>query len=205
MWFGDLVTMEWWDDIWLNEGFARCFEYLCLNEIQQKEYKYWDNFIYYIYEKALKFDESKSIHPIVREVNSIFFIDSIFDTISYAKGASVIKMLMHYIGNNNFKKSISLYLKKYKYKNTITSMLWECFDEVSKLKISILMNEWINFSGHPLLNIDIISKNNKYFFKLSQKSMLEDNETIWKIPVFMKSKHFEICRLVETRDYEISF
>jgi hypothetical protein len=67
------------------------------------------------------------------------------------------------------------------------------------------MNEWINFSGHPLLSIDIISKNNKYFFKLSQKSMLEDNETIWKIPVFMKSKHFEICRLVETRDYEISF
>ena len=205
MWFGDLVTMEWWDDIWLNEGFARCFEYLCLNEIQQKEYKYWDNFIYYIYEKALKFDESKSTHPIVREVDSIFFIDSIFDTISYAKGASVIKMLMHYIGNNNFKKSISLYLKKYKYKNTITSMLWECFDEVTKLKISILMNEWINFSGHPLLSIDIISKNNKYFFKLSQKSMLEDNETIWKIPVFMKSKHFEICRLVETRDYEISF
>ena len=112
---------------------------------------------------------------------------------------------MHYIGNNNFKKSISLYLKKYKYKNTITSMLWECFDEVTKLKISILMNEWINFSGHPLLSIDIISKNNKYYFKLSQKSMLEDNETIWKIPVFMKSKHFEICRLVETRDYEISF
>ena len=62
---------------------------------------------------------------------------------------------MHYIGNNNFKKSISLYLKKYKYKNTITSMLWECFDEVTKLKISILMNEWINFSGHPLLSIDI--------------------------------------------------
>jgi hypothetical protein len=112
---------------------------------------------------------------------------------------------MHYIGNNNFKKSISLYLKKYKYKNTKTSMLWECFDEVTKLKISILMNEWINFSGHPLLSIDIISRNNKYFFKLNQKSTLEDDETIWKIPVFIKSKHFEICRLVETRDYEISF
>ena len=67
------------------------------------------------------------------------------------------------------------------------------------------MNEWINFSGHPLLSIDIISKNNKFFFKLSQKSLLEDNETIWKIPIFIKSKHFEICRLVETRDYEISF
>ena len=205
MWFGDLVTMEWWDDIWLNEGFARCFEYLSLNEIQPKEYNYWDNFIYYIYDKALIFDETNTTHPIVRKVESIFQIDSIFDTISYCKGSSVIKMLMHYIGLNNFKKSISKYLHKYKYKNTITSMLWECFDEITKLKISELMNEWINFSGHPLLSIDIISKNEKYFFKLNQKSMLENDETIWKLPVFIKSKHFEICRLVNSRDYEISF
>ena len=205
MWFGDLVTMEWWDDIWLNEGFARCFEYLSLNEIQPKEYKYWDNFIYYIYDKALSFDESVTTHPIVRKVESVYMIDLIFDTISYSKGSSVIKMLMHYIGIENFKKSISTYLKKYKYKNTVTSILWECFDEVTKLKISVLMNEWINFSGHPILNIDIISKGNKYFFKLKQKSMLKDDNTIWKLPVFMKSKNFEICRLVSIEEYEISF
>jgi hypothetical protein len=205
MWFGDLVTMEWWDDIWLNEGFARIFEFLCLNGIQPKEYKYWDNFIYYIYDKALIFDESSTTHPIVRKVNRVYLIDTIFDTISYSKGSSVIKMLMHYIGIDNFKKSISVYLKKYKYKNTETYMLWECFDEITKLKISELMNEWINFSGHPLLSVDIISRNEKYFIKLSQKSMLENDETIWKLPVFIKSKHFEICRLVPTRDYEISF
>ena len=205
MWFGDLVTMEWWDDIWLNEGFARCFEYLCLNEIQSKEYKYWDNFIYYIYDKALSFDESSTTHPIVRKVDSINSIDSIFDTISYSKGSSVIIMLMHYIGINNFKKSISIYLKKYEYKNTETYMLWECFDEITKLKISELMNEWINFSGHPLLSVDIISKNGKYFFKLNQKSMLDNDETIWRLPVFIKSKHFQICRLITTRDYELSF
>ena len=93
MWVGGLVTIEWWDDIWLNEGFAKCFEYLCLNEIQQKKYKYWDNFIYYKYGKVLIFDESKSTPPIVREVNSISSIDYIFDAILYAKGASVIKML----------------------------------------------------------------------------------------------------------------
>ena len=205
MWFGDLVTMEWWDDIWLNEGFARIFEFLALNEIQSKEYNFWDNFIYYIYDKALLFDELVSTHPIVRKVDSIYLIDSVFDIISYSKGSSVIKMLMHYIGIDNFKKSISIYLKKYKYKNTVTSMLWECFDEITKLKISKLMNEWINFSGHPLLSIDIISKDNKYYFKLNQKSLLPDDETIWRLPVFIKSKNFEICRLVNTRDYEISF
>ena len=204
MWFGDLVTMEWWNDIWLNEGFARCFEFICLNEIQEKEYNYWDNFIYYIYDKVLETDEKDNTLPIVRKVDNIFMIDSVFDLISYSKGASVIKMLMHYIGIENFKKSICIYLQKYKYKNTDTSKLWECFDEITKFKISELMKEWVNFSGHPLLSIDIVSKDKKYFFKLNQKSMLND-ETIWKLPVFIKSKNFEICRLISTKSDEISF
>ena len=205
MWFGNLVTMEWWDDIWLNEGFARIFEFLCLTEIEKKENKFWDNFIYYIYDQALEYDERKDTHPIVRKIGNVKMIDTIFDTISYAKGSSVIKMLMHYIGIDNFRKSIATYLKKYMYKNTETSMLWECFDEITKLKISELMNEWVNFSGHPLLTIDIIQKENKYYFKLEQKSMLSDDNTLWKLPVFIKSKNFEICRLINTNEYEISF
>ena len=205
MWFGNLVTMEWWDDIWLNEGFARIFEFLCLTEIEKKENKFWDNFIYYIYDQALLYDERKDTHPIVRKIENVKMIDTIFDTISYAKGSSVIKMLMHYIGIDNFRKSIATYLKKYMYKNTETSMLWECFDEITKLKISELMNEWVNFSGHPLLTIDIIQKENKYYFKLEQKSMLSNDNTLWKLPVFIKSKNFEICRLINTNEYEISF
>ena len=205
MWFGNLVTMEWWDDIWLNEGFARIFEFLCLTEIEKKENKFWDNFIYYIYDQALEYDERKDTHPIVRKIENVKMIDTIFDTISYAKGSSVIKMLMHYIGIDNFRKSIATYLKKYMYKNTETSMLWECFDEITKLKISELMNEWVNFSGHPLLTIDIIQKENKYYFKLEQKSMLSNDNTLWKLPVFIKSKNFEICRLINTNEYEISF
>ena len=205
MWFGNLVTMEWWDDIWLNEGFARIFEFLCLTEIEKKENKFWDNFIYYIYDQALLYDERKDTHPIVRKIGNVKMIDTIFDTISYAKGSSVIKMLMHYIGIDNFRKSIATYLKKYMYKNTETSMLWECFDEITKLKISELMNEWVNFSGHPLLTIDIIQKENKYYFKLEQKSMLSNDNTLWKLPVFIKSKNFEICRLINTNEYEISF
>ena len=205
MWFGNLVTMEWWDDIWLNEGFARIFEFLCLTEIEKKENKFWDNFIYYIYDQALEYDERKDTHPIVRKIGNVKMIDTIFDTISYAKGSSVIKMLMHYIGIDNFRKSIATYLKKYMYKNTETSMLWECFDEITKLKISELMNEWVNFSGHPLLTIDIIQKENKYYFKLEQKSMLSNDNTLWKLPVFIKSKNFEICRLINTNEYEISF
>ena len=185
--------------------FARIFEFLCLTEIEKKENKFWDNFIYYIYDQALIYDERENTHPIVRKVGTIKMIDTIFDTISYAKGSSVIKMLMHYIGIDNFRKSISTYLKKYMYKNTNTSMLWECFDEITKLKISELMNEWVNFSGHPLLSIDIFQKEDKYYFKLEQKSMLKNDNTLWKLPVFIKSKKFEICRLITTKEYEISF
>ena len=205
MWFGDLVTMEWWDDIWLNEGFARIFEFLCLTEIEKKENKFWDNFIFYIYNEALIYDEASNTHPIVRKVETVEMMDKIFDTISYAKGSSVIKMLMHYIGIDNFRKSVSTYLKKYMYKNTNTKMLWECFDEITKLKVSELMNEWVNFAGHPLLTVDIIKKEEKYYFKLEQNSMLENDNTIWKLPVFIKSKNFEICRLIPSKDYEISF
>ena len=205
MWFGDLVTMEWWDDIWLNEGFARIFEFLCLTEIEKKENRFWDNFIYYIYDQALIYDERTDTHPIVRKIEKVIMIDTIFDTISYGKGSSVIKMLMHYIGIDNFRKSISTYLKKYMYKNTVTSQLWECFDEITKLKISELMNEWVNFSGHPLLTIDIIKKEEKYFFSLEQNSMLPNDNTIWKLPVFIKSKNFEICPLISTKTHEISF
>ena len=204
MWFGDLVTMEWWDDIWLNEGFARIFEFLCLTEIEKKENKFWDNFIFYIYNEALIYDERNDTHPIVRQVKTVQMINTIFDTISYAKGSSVIKMLMHYIGIDNFRKSICTYLKRYMYKNTNTSMLWQCFDEITNLKISELMNEWVNISGHPLLKIDIIKKEEKYFFKLEQISVLK-NDTLWKLPVFIKSKNFEICRLISSKEYEISF
>ena len=144
MWFGDLVTMEWWDDIWLNEGFARIFEYLCLNEREKKENKFWDNFLYYIYNNALIYDESQNTHPIVRKIINTNMINTIFDTISYCKGSAVIKMLMHYIGIDNFRKSISSYLKKYMYKNTNTTMLWAIFDEITKL-ISLLFSSMIIF------------------------------------------------------------
>ena len=71
MWFGDLVTMEWWNDIWLNEGFARIFEFLCLTEIEKKENNFWDNFIYYIYNEALISDEAETTHPIVRKIQTM--------------------------------------------------------------------------------------------------------------------------------------
>ena len=104
MWFGDLVTMEWWNDIWLNEGFARILEFVCLSNIEKEEYEYRNNFIINIYENAITSDEKTITHPINAIVNSANEIDEIFDVISYSKGSSIIRMLMYYIGEDILEK-----------------------------------------------------------------------------------------------------
>ena len=213
MWFGNLVTMEWWDDIWLNEGFARCFEFLCLNSIESKEYQIGENYISSIYNSALNSDESPNTHSVCQTIKKLSDPESIFDVISYGKGSSIIMMLFKYIGVDLFKRSLSEYLKKYQNKNTTTKMLWKCFDEVTKLNISNLMKEWTNIPGHPILEIEIIEnqqkesdeksdKNNNYkssyAIKLTQLNLINktDDSTLWQIPVFIKSKDFELRKLL---------
>ena len=196
MWFGDLVTMEWWNDIWLNEGFARILEFVCLSNIEKKEYKYWDNFIINIYENAITSDEKTYTHPVNAVVNSANEIDEIFDVISYAKGSSIIRMLMYYIGEDLFKKSLRKYLKDNMYKNTTTKILWENFDDVcGNMNINELMNEWINFKGHPVINVKVDEE--KKFLLLEQKNMLNE-ETKWKVPLFLKTKEIEKIFLMES-------
>ena len=181
MWFGNLVTMEWWNDIWLNEGFARLFEYLCLNSFENEKMKYWDNYIELIYESALTSDERISTHPINVEVPSARNIEEIFDNISYAKGSSVIRMLYYYLGEDLFKKSIRLYMEENKFKNTTTEILWKCFNNVTQLDILTLMNEWVNIPSHPILSIEI-NKNNINI----KQTAYNNSDLLWKIPLFVK-------------------
>ena len=196
MWFGDLVTMEWWNDIWLNEGFARILEFVCLSNIEKEEYEYRNNFIINIYENAITSDEKAITHPINAIVNSANEIDEIFDVISYSKGSSIIRMLMYYIGEDLFKKSLRKYLKENMFKNTTTKILWKNFDDVcGNMNINELMNEWINFKGHPLINVKIDDEKN--FLLLEQKNMLNE-ETMWKVPLFLKTKNIEKVYLMES-------
>ena len=200
MWFGNLVTMEWWNDIWLNEGFARLFEYLCLNSFENEKMKYWDNYIELIYESALTSDERISTHPINVEVPSARNIEEIFDNISYAKGSSVIRMLYYYLGEDLFKKSIRLYMEENKFKNTTTEILWKCFNNVTQLDILTLMNEWVNIPSHPILSIEI-NKNNINI----KQTAYNNSDLLWKIPLFVKCSKKEKIILMESKEINIDF
>ena len=195
MWFGNLVTMEWWNDIWLNEGFARILEYLCLNDVLSKKYLLWDNFLGLIYFAGLRYDTWNCTHPVVRNVNYSYEINEIFDTISYAKGASLIRMLMCYLGEEMFQQGLRKYLKANAYGNTTTEMLWDCFDEVvrncnksNEISVKQLMNPWLYQQGFPIIDVSLQNDNNTWYIKLSQRNSKEE-EHLWPVPLFVKTKH----------------
>ena len=205
MWFGDLVTMEWWNDIWLNEGFARILEYLCLNDILSKEYSLWDNFLGMIYFAGLRYDTWHCTHPVVRNVNYSSEINEIFDTISYAKGASLIRMLMCYLGEDVFQQGLRKYLKTNAYGNTTTEMLWDCFDEVvrscnktNEIGVKQLMNPWLYQQGFPIIDVSLVNENGTWYIKLSQRNS-KGEKHLWPVPLFIKTKHKSTIIILTTQ------
>lgn len=185
-WFGNLVTMHWWTDLWLNEGFASYIEYLAVDHIFP-EWRIWDEFLTNDMAIALRLDSLKNSHPIEVEVHHPNEISEIFDAVSYSKGATVIKMLAEYLGYKNFRNGLRYYLKKHSYQNTKTTDLWESLSLISKKDISSLMKNWTGKTGYPVLDIkkekDLYIINQERFFS-SRISKKENKEkTLWKIPL----------------------
>ena len=129
-WFGNLVTMEWWTHLWLNEGFATFMQYH-FTHLAYPEYDIWTLFVDETLSSALTLDGMASSHPIEVPVGHPSEIDEIFDIISYHKGCSVLRMLHDYIGDTDFKKGLNQYLTKFSYKNAETEDLWESLEKAS--------------------------------------------------------------------------
>ena len=183
-WFGNLVTMKWWNDLWLNEGFASWIEHLAVNHIFP-EWHIWTQFTVDETMPALKLDALDNTHPIEAVIKHPDEIRTIFDLISYNKGASIIHMLNKYLGDDNFRDGLRLYLKKHEYKNTVTDDLWNALEEVSKKPVKEFMNAWTSKPGFPLVSAEIsedkIKLNQKRFF-LHPKAE-DKNKTVWPIPL----------------------
>ncbi|KAL5489416.1 hypothetical protein EMCRGX_G018506 [Ephydatia muelleri] len=150
-WFGNLVTMEWWTHLWLNEGFASWIEYLCV-DFCHPEYEVWTQFITSEY-SAMEPDSLASSHPIEVPVCSPAEVEQIFDAISYSKGACVIRMLHGWIGDEAFRKGMKLYLTKFQYKNASTDDLWQALEQSSGKPVASVMNTWTKQMGFPLLTV----------------------------------------------------
>ncbi|GJQ68392.1 Psa [Trypoxylus dichotomus] len=195
-WFGNLVTMEWWTHLWLNEGYASFVEFLCVNHLFP-EYDIWTQFVNDIYIRALELDCLKNSHPIEVPVGHPSEIDEIFDDISYNKGASVIRMLHHYIGDQDFRKGMNLYLTRHQYKNTFTEDLWAALEEASKKPVGAVMSTWTKQMGFPV--VKVTSKPSEdgagYQLCLSQSKFCADgeqpsNDYVWMIPISVSTSKY---------------
>ncbi len=157
-WFGNLVTMEWWTHLWLNEGFASFMEYLAVDKLFPK-WNIWTQFVYTEQAKALSLDGLENTHPIEVPVHHPGEISEIFDAVSYSKGASVIRMIESYVGERNFQKGLNRYLKTHKYSNASTSDLWNALQKVSGKPVGKIMKNWTSQSGYPVVTVE--KKNGK--------------------------------------------
>jgi aminopeptidase N len=151
-WFGNLVTMDWWDELWLNEGFATWVGWLAVDHLHP-EWQVWAQFVNEGMEGAFRLDGIRASHPIHVPVRDALDINQIFDSISYLKGCSVIRMLANHLGVETFLKGVSNYLKAHAYGNAKTKALWDALSEQSGQDVNALMHPWISKIGHPVLTV----------------------------------------------------
>lgn len=181
-WFGNLVTMRWWTDLWLNEGFASWIEYLAVDHLFP-EWQMWTQFAVDEQQRAYKLDALEHTHPVEVPVRHPDEIRSIFDTISYSKGASVIHMLHEYLGAEAFRDGLRHYLSLHKWGNTDTVDLWGALEDISGKPVKDFMHAWTSQSGFPLLEADVRPdsiqlKQERFYLNPEQE---ERADTIWPI------------------------
>ena len=210
-WFGNLVTMEWWKELWLNEGFASFMQYLAVDRLLP-EYHIWQQFITLAFTTALSLDALHSSHPIEVPVNHPSEIEEIFDQISYQKGASVIWMLYNYLGDGVFQKGMHAYLSKWAYKNAVTEDLWNSLEEASKRPVRSIMSTWTRQKGYPLIQVTSRQDGSSRVLTLTQEKFSldgvlseEDRQTQWLVPLSIISQNQSkpVKVLLESRTQEV--
>jgi puromycin-sensitive aminopeptidase len=188
MWFGDLVTMRWWNGIWLNEAFATFMEMLAV-DAWKPQWRRWDTFGV-SRAAAMAIDALKSTRSIEYTVLSPEDCRSMFDVLTYEKGASVLRMLEQYLGPDQFRKGISLYLKKHEYDSTETGDLWNALQEASGQPVRSMMDTWIFQPGFPIVSVAKTADGRG--LKLSQQRFFylpPDNATpqLWHVPIIVRA------------------
>lgn len=197
-WFGNLVTMKWWDELWLNESFATMMEYLATDALEPK-WRIWEEFAVNEAVLSLRRDAIDGVQAVHVPVHHPDEISTIFDgAIVYAKGARLMNMLRRYVGNDAFQKGLQLYFDKFKYQNTIGENLWDCLSEASGKNVADFMNPWLFKSGYP----SVLAKKDGEELKLSQKHFFigegKDSGRIW--PILLGSNQNNLPEIMDSKD-----
>ncbi|XP_008828764.1 leucyl-cystinyl aminopeptidase [Nannospalax galili] len=187
-WFGNLVTMQWWNDLWLNEGFATFMEYFSLEKIFE-ELNGYEDFLDARF-KTMKKDSLNSSHPISSSVQSSEQIEEMFDSLSYFKGASLLLMLKTYLSEDVFQHAIILYLHNHSYASIQSDDLWDSFNEVTNktLDVKKMMKTWTLQKGFPLVTVqrkgtELLLQQERFFLSMKPEIQASDSSYLWHIPI----------------------
>jgi aminopeptidase N len=209
-WFGDLVTMQWWDDIWLNEGFA--------NWMMSKPIKEWrpdwnveldevgDNHV------AMGLDALRATRPIRSKASTPAEISELFDPIAYEKGAAVLRMLEAWVGPQDFQKAVNAYIEKFKYGNARAEDFWGTLTTVTGKPVDKVMASFVDQPGLPLVSVDVTCAGGSSRAVLTQERYFRDSASsgaaapLWQIPVCLQSSSGDSrCEVLQQKRQEVSF
>ncbi len=187
MWFGDLVTMRWWNGLWLNEAFATFMEMMAVDAWKPE----WQRWISFGGSRAaaLLVDGLRSTRAVEFPVESPEDAAAMFDVLTYEKGAAGLRMLEQYLGPEIFREGVSLYLRRHKYGNAETTDLWDALEESSGQPVRAMMDSWIFQPGYPLITASVDGKNlvlSQRIFRYLQDSDLPDRT--WHVPVEIRAQ-----------------
>ncbi len=190
-WFGDLVTMKWWDDIWLNEGFATWMETKPVAQWKPE----WNYKLDEVSDTAqtLNTDSLANTRPIHQAAETPAQIQELFDGIAYGKAASVLRMLESYLGEETFRAGVNAYLQAHQYANATADNFWEAQAKTSHKPVDKIMPTWVQQPGAPMINVKAQCSGNTTNVMLTQKRYYIDrekfdapNDQLWQIPICLK-------------------
>ena len=186
MWFGNLVTMKWWDDLWLNESFAEWISYKAVNALSP-EYDIWDD-SQGGRVRAMSLDALESTHPIYNKVETPSQAAEMFDVITYEKGCAVMRMLESFLGEEAFRAGIRTYMREFSEDNAAGADLWRHLEMAAGRPVTRIMESWVTQGGYPIIGVslqgDTLRLTQKRFF--SSPTAPADNAQTWDAPLIIR-------------------
>jgi puromycin-sensitive aminopeptidase len=186
-WFGNLVTMAWWDDLWLNEAFATWMAYKVVDD-WRPEWRMWQG---YEHDRAgaLGLDALANTHPIYASVRSVAQATENFDAITYEKGAAVVRMIEHYLGADAFRDGVRIYMQRHREGNAVAADLWRALEETSGREVTRVARAWIEKPGFPLVRLarrdgSLVVRQERFF--ADPRIPSAKRRTRWPVPLVVK-------------------
>ncbi|MBU3828797.1 MAG: M1 family metallopeptidase [Candidatus Lactobacillus pullistercoris] len=200
-WFGDLVTMKWWDNLWLNESFANMMEYLSVDALEP-DWHIWETFQTSEAPAALNRDATDGVQPVQMDINNPADIDSAFDAaIVYAKGSRMLVMVRALLGDDALRKGLKYYFDHHKFGNATGDDLWNALSTATDLDIAKIMHTWLKQPGYPVVSAKI--DDNGHLI-LSQKQFFigegKDVGRTWQIPL---NANFDASKIMSEKELDL--